>query len=61
MKVSEFIKYLKRNGCVIKRNGSRHDIWYCERTGKEAAVPRHSSKELPNGTLNEILKNIGLR
>ena len=60
MKTQELIKLLKKNKCQILRNGSRHDIWYSETTGKQFAVPRHKA-EIPIGTLNNILKDAGLR
>lgn len=60
MKTQELLKLLKKNKCHILRNGSRHDIWYSEVTGKQFAVPRHKV-EIPNGTLNNILKDAGLK
>lgn len=61
MKVSELTKIVKRNGCYIKRNGSEHDIWINPKTGGKASIPRHGSKELPTGTANSILKDLGLK
>ena len=60
MKTQELIKLLRRNGCFIKRNESRHDIWYSEVSQKEFTVPRHKA-EIPVGTLNNILKAAGLK
>lgn len=60
MKTTELIKLLKKNKCSIIRNGSRHDIWYSDATGKQFSVPRHKA-EIPTGTLNNILKDAGLR
>lgn len=60
MKTQELLKLLKKSKCHIIRNGSRHDIWYSEVTGKQFAVPRHKA-EIPNGTLNNILKDAGLK
>ena len=60
MKTQELVKILRKNGCYIKRNGSRHDIWYSELSQKEFTVPRHKA-ELPVGTLNNILKDAGLK
>ena len=60
MKISELIKYLKKNGCYLKRNGSNHDIWCNKENGQCTAVPRHSSNEVPKGTLKQILKDLGL-
>jgi len=60
MKTQELVKILRKNGCYIKRNGSRHDIWYSELSQKEFIVPRHKA-EIPVGTLNNILKAAGLK
>lgn len=60
MKTQELIKLLKKNNCYILRNGSRHDIWYSETTEKEFPVPRRKA-EIPIGTLNNILKDAGLK
>lgn len=60
MKTQELVKLLRKNGCYIKRNGSRHDIWYSELSCKEFSVPRHKA-EIPIGTLNNILKCAGLK
>jgi predicted RNA binding protein YcfA (HicA-like mRNA interferase family) len=60
MKTQELIKLLKKNNCTILRNGSRHDIWYSETTGKQFSVPRHKA-EIPIGTLNNILKDAGIK
>lgn len=61
MKVSEMIRYIKKNGCKLHRNGARHDIWINPATGGEAQIPRHSSKELKTGTANKILEDLGLK
>lgn len=61
MKVSEMIKKLKKAGCYITENGTRHDEWYSPLTGKYFRVPRHQSKELATGTANSIMKDAGLK
>ncbi len=60
MKTSELLKLLKKGNCKLIRNGSRHDVWYSEVTGKQFTVPRHKA-EIPVGTLNNILRDAGLR
>lgn len=60
MKTQELVKMLKKNKCHILRNGSRHDIWYSEVTQKQFSIPRHKA-EIPMGTLNNILKDAGLK
>ncbi len=60
MKTQELLKLLKKSNCKLLRNGSRHDIWYSPVTDKQFAVPRHKA-EIPSGTLNNILKDAGLK
>ncbi len=60
MKTQELLKMLKKSNCELLRNGSRHDIWYSPVTEKQFTVPRHKA-EIPVGTLNNILKDAGLR
>ena len=61
MKISELIKILKKNGCILIRDGGRHSIWYSPITGNEFAIPRHGAKEIKTGTANRILKDAGLK
>ena len=60
MKTQELLKLLKKNNCEIVRNGSRHDMWFSPLTQKQFAFPRHKA-EIPIGTLNNILKDAGLK
>ena len=60
MKTQELLKMLKNTNCKLIRNCSGHDIWYSPITGKQFAVPRHKA-EIPTGTLNNILKDAGLK
>lgn len=61
MKVSELVKLLKKNKCHLIEHGKEHDKWHSANTGKNFMVPRHPSKDLPIGTLNNILKDAGLK
>ena len=60
MKTQELLKLLKKNNCEIVRNGSSLDKWFSPLTQKQFAVPRHKVF-FPNGTLNNILKDAGLK
>lgn len=60
MRTQELLKKLKKAKCRIIRNGANHDIWYSEITGKKFPVPRHKA-EIPTGTLNNILRDAGLK
>jgi len=61
MRYSELTQKLKKAGCYIVRDGSRHDIWYSPITGKKFPVGRHKTQEVPPGTLKNILQDSGLK
>ena len=58
MKRKEFIRQLIREGCVLLRSGSRHDIYCNPRTGQKQPVPRHS--EIEDRLAGHIRKYLGL-
>jgi len=58
MKRSQFIKELIRAGCVLKRHGSRHDIYFNPKTGQSQPVPGHN--ELEDKLARHIRKFLGL-
>jgi Predicted periplasmic or secreted lipoprotein len=53
------IKLLERNGFVLDRIKGSHHIYYNPETRKRAIVPLHK-KDLPKGTMFEILKQAGI-
>lgn len=59
--VNEVLKLLKKDGWVLYRNGSRHDLYRHPTKPNQIPIPRHGSQELPKGTLNNILKDAGLK
>ena len=61
MRYSELKKLLKEANCRLYKEGANHEQWYCPKTGKIFQVGRHSSQEVPNGTLNDVLKKAGLK
>ena len=61
MKTSELTKLAKKNGCRLLRHGSRHDVWINPKTGGKTEIPRHSTADVPTGTANRILKDLGLK
>lgn len=56
MKRTELEKRLRDAGCVLSRNGSRHDKWVNLKTGAFDWIPRHN--EIAIGTANSILRNL---
>jgi len=41
MKRGDLLRHLRLNGCVLKREGGSHSIWFNPGTGNQEAVPRH--------------------
>jgi len=58
MKRKEFIRQLKKDGCILLRFGARHDIYLNPSTGKKQPVPRHT--EIDNSLVKHIRKYLGL-
>lgn len=61
MKYSELKKLLKSHGCSFHHDGTNHEIWYSPITEKKFPVPRHNSQEVKNKTLNDILRQAGIK
>jgi len=53
------IKVLQNKGFVLDRIRGSHHIYYHPDTRRRVAVPRHK-RDLPQGTLMEILKQAGI-
>jgi len=58
VKQSEFKRWLASKG-VTFAEGSNHTKAYYN--GKQTTLPRHPSKELRDGTRQNILKKLGLK
>ena len=55
----ELLKLLRANGWELDRIKGSHHIFV--KGTKTVSVPVHGSKDIPKGTLNAILKEVGLR
>ncbi len=55
----EVIKLLEANGFVLERTNGSHRLYFNDKTKKTAIVPFHN-KDLPIGTLLEILRQAGI-
>ena len=55
----EVIKLLEENGFVLERTKGSHRLYFNDKTNKTAIVPFHN-KDLPIGTLLEILRQAGI-
>lgn len=60
MTYGELKRRLKKIGCHLEREGSRHEIWYSPITGKRFQLGRHNTEEVATGTLKNIKKESGL-
>ena len=62
MKYSELERLLKRNGCYnTGEQANGHPLWYSPLSGKVFRMSNHGAQEVPRGTLNQILKDAGLK
>ncbi len=60
MTYRELARKLRALGCELKRQSKgSHEIWINPRKNLTAVSPNHSG-DLPRGTLNAILKQLGL-
>lgn len=64
MKYSEFYRLIEQHGWTLKqgkRKGKRHYKYVHPEFNYFIPVGRHPSHEIPNGTLNGMLKDAGLK
>ena len=59
MKRKEFLKYLRRHGCELLREGGNHSWWHNPVLKKRSAVPRHS--EIKDILVRKICKYLGIK
>ena len=56
MKRVQLIKHLKKNGCKLIKEGSKHSLWGDPERSTRTAVPRHT--EIDNILAKEICKQL---
>ena len=61
MNSKEIIKLAKENGWEIKSQKGSHVKMIHKNYEKPAIIPYHGTKEIGKGTLNSILKQLGLK
>ena len=47
-------------GVVLDEQRKRHEYWHYPKNNSYTAIPRHHSGEIPTGTLENILKDLGI-
>jgi hypothetical protein len=55
MRREGLLRHLRRNGCVLRREGKEHTLWENPQTGHAETVPRHS--EIANLLARRIAAN----
>ena len=58
MKRNDLIKHLKKNECVLLREGSNHTVFINNANKKQSTIGRH--KELDNLLCKKICKQLGI-
>jgi hypothetical protein len=58
MKRESLLRYLRRHGCYLKREGRAHSLWCNPQTGQGEAVPRHT--EIPNLLAKKICRGLSI-
>ncbi len=56
MKRRDLVADLHQAGCVLLRNGAKHDIYHNPESGKSEPVPRH--REINEFLAKKILKSL---
>ena len=58
MKLRQFARHLKEQGCEFYAEGSKHSKVKNKATGKRSTVPRHG--EIDNDLAKDICKQLGV-
>jgi len=58
MKRKALLKHLRKQGCELLREGSRHSWWHNPDQNLRSAVPRHN--EISSILANKICKDLGV-
>jgi len=57
---AELARKLRALGCSLKRQAKgSHEIWHNPVTNRSAVIPNHAG-DLPKGTLQAILRHLGI-
>ncbi|MCD4709019.1 MAG: type II toxin-antitoxin system HicA family toxin [Candidatus Sabulitectum sp.] len=59
MKRNELLKYLRKHGCCLLREGRRHSWWCNPVQNRRSAIPRHS--EVKDILAKKICKDLGVK
>ncbi|MFN8495006.1 MAG: type II toxin-antitoxin system HicA family toxin [Caldilineaceae bacterium] len=60
MRYNELRRKLRKLGCEpLRQAGGSHEIWWRPGTENRTVGPNHAAREIPTGTLQAILKDLG--
>jgi len=60
LKIQQVLSILKDAGYEFDRSKGSHQIFIHPDSGRRVVVPVHPGKEIPSGTLHEILRQAGI-
>lgn len=58
MKRRDFIEYLKRQGCLLYREGAKHSVFINKKNNKTSTIPRHN--EVDNFLAIKICRDLDI-
>jgi mRNA interferase HicA len=58
MKRNALLRHLRKHGCTLMREGSRHSWWHNPALNKRSSIPRHI--EIVDTLANKICKDLGV-
>ena len=62
MKYSELAKLLRKNGCYdTGEQANGHPLWYSPVSGRTFRLSNYWAQEVARGTLNQIMRDAGLK
>ncbi|OGY64106.1 MAG: addiction module toxin, HicA family [Candidatus Harrisonbacteria bacterium RIFCSPLOWO2_02_FULL_41_11] len=59
MKRVNFLKHLKKEKCLLLREGARHSVFFNPKIRQTSTVPRHN--EINNFLARKICRDLGVR
>ena len=58
MKRRDLLDYMERQGCVMRREGAKHTIFFNPDNGHVATIPRH--REIESNLVRKICHQLGI-
>lgn len=59
MKRNDLLRHLKKEGCLLLREGAKHSVFFNSKTRQTSTVPRHS--EINNFLARKICRDLGIK